>query len=159
WLYYHLPRWLHKIFLGLCLYHWIGFGVIALTSYWLGRLALAILLRIVRRSIHLAGVPLTKHFVFHKLRPLGWQCTLALFYWQADLLDLPVWLVGYALPAAKILWTLLLLWSAWRLIDLGMEVYANSKRLNAQRTLSDMIVPTVAKALKVAGLVVAVTYL
>jgi MscS family membrane protein len=159
WLYYQLPRWLHRTVLGLCLYHWIGYIVIALTSYWLGRLALAIGLRVVKRCIRLAGVPMTKNFVFHKLRPLGWQCTLALFYWQADILDLPVWLVGYALPAAKILWTLLLLWSAWRLIDLVMEVYRHSKKLNAQRTLSDMIVPTVARALKVAALIVAVTYL
>jgi MscS family membrane protein len=159
WLYYHLPRWSHRVVLGLCLYHWIGFVVIALTSYWLGRLALAVGLRVVQKSICLAGVALSRESVFHQLRPLGWQCTLAIFFWQCDLLDLPVWLVGIGLPAAKILWTLLLLWSALRLIDLGMNVYTNSKRLNAQRTLSDMIVPTVAKALKVVALIVAITYL
>ena len=48
-------------------------------------------------------------------------------------------------------------WTAFRLIDLGMILYARSERLHDRRNLSDMIVPTAANGLKLAVVVVAVS--
>ena len=49
-------------------------------------------------------------------------------------------------------------WTAFRLIDLGMILYARSDRLHDRRSLSDMIVPTAANGLKLAVVVVAVAF-
>ena len=92
-----------------------------------------------------------------KLRPLAFQLGLWCLYLQLRLLDLPTAVVGVAIPAVKVAWIGLMGWTAFRLIDLGMILYARSERLHDRRSLSDMIVPTAANGLKLAVLVVAVS--
>ena len=58
----------------------------------------------------------------------------------------------------KVAWIGLMGWTAFRLIDLGMILYARSERLHDRRSLSDMIVPTAANGMKLAALVVAVSF-
>ena len=92
-----------------------------------------------------------------KLRPLAFQLGLWCLYLQLRLLDLPAAVVGVTIPAVKVAWIGLMGWTAFRLIDLGMVLYARSERLHDRRSLSDMIVPTAANGLKLAVLVVAVS--
>ena len=91
-----------------------------------------------------------------KLRPLALQLGLWCLYLQLRLLDLPAAVVGVTIPALKVAWIGLVGWTAFRLIDLGMILYARSDRLHDRRSLSDMIVPTAANGLKLAVVVVAV---
>ena len=85
-----------------------------------------------------------------KLRPLAFQLGLWCLYLQLRLLDLPAAVVGVTIPAVKVVWIGLMAWTAFRLIDLGMILYARSERLHDRRSLSDMIVPTAANGLKLA---------
>ena len=61
---------------------------------------------------------------------------------------------GVTIPAVKVVWIGLMGWTAFRLIDLGMVLYARSERLHDRRSLSDMIVPTAANGLKLAAFLV-----
>jgi MscS family membrane protein len=62
---------------------------------------------------------------------------------------------SYFGPIPKSVWIGLLAWTVIRLIDLGMAIYTNSEHLQPRRSLSDMIVPTSARVLKLSVLVVA----
>ncbi len=83
-----------------------------------------------------------------KLRPLALQIGLWCLYLQVRLLDLPMAVVGVAIPAIKFAWIGLMGWMDFRMIDLGMFVYGRSENLHDRRSLSDMIVPTAANGLE-----------
>ena len=104
------------------------------------------------------GFELDRALVASKLRPLAFQLGLWCLYHQLRLLDLPSAVVGVTIPAVKVVWIGLMGWTAIRLIDLGMILYARSERLHDRRSLSDMIVPTAANGLKLAALVVAASF-
>ena len=155
WLRDHLPAWLRTPGPGLELYQWIGLAV-ALAAFgaasWLG---LRVIERVAWHALRAGGFDLDRVVVASKLRPLAFQLGLWCLYLQLRLLDLPSAVVGAAIPAVKIAWIGLMGWSAFRLIDLGLILYSHSERLHDRRSLSDMIVPTAANALKLAALVVA----
>jgi MscS family membrane protein len=159
WLRIHLPTWAQASFLKLDVYQWFGLVLAAAISYGLSRLALSLVRILVSRIISAAGLELERPFVHRQLRPLGWQLNLWLFLLQLKLLDLPISLVGLALPVAEFLWTGLLVWSSFRLIDLGMAIYTNSQYLSPQRQLSDLVVPTAIKAIKLVAVLAAAAYL
>jgi MscS family membrane protein len=98
---------------------------------------------------------LSSEFLCAKLLPLTCQLFLLMIGVLLPLLDLPVALVSATFPVAKSVWVGLLAWTALRLIDLGMAIYTNSEHLQIRRNLSDMIVPTFARVLKLSVLVVA----
>jgi MscS family membrane protein len=155
WLRGRLPAWLRTAGLGLELYQWIGLAV-ALAAFgaasWLG---LRVIERVAWHALRGGGFELDRVVVASKLRPLAFQLGLWCLYLQLRLLDLPSAVVGATIPAVKIAWIGLMSWTAFRLIDLGLILYSHSERLHDRRSLSDMIVPTAANALKLAALVVA----
>jgi len=150
-----LPAWLKGPVLGLELYQWFGL-VITLAACggasWLG---LQVLERLACHGLRWGGFDLDQGLVATKLRPLSFQLGLWCFYQLVKLLDLPSAVVGATIPALKVVWIGLMAWTAFRLIELGMVLYARSERLHDRRSLSDMIVPTAANGLKLAVLVVA----
>ena len=77
---------------------------------------------------------------------------------QLPPLDLPIAVWGRILPVLKFVWIGLFAWMAIRLVDLGMAIYTNSEHLQHRRNLSDMIVPTSARVLKLAMLIVAISW-
>ncbi|MHC5544100.1 mechanosensitive ion channel family protein, partial [Singulisphaera rosea] len=141
--------------LGLDLYQWIGFAIAFLTcgaASWLG---LRLIAWATCLGLHWLGLDLDRALVTSKVLPLSLQLGLLCLHQTIRMLDLPVGVVGITFPAVKIVWIGLLGWSALRLVDLVMVLYARSDRLHDRRSLSDMIVPTAANGLKLAAMVVA----
>ncbi len=153
-----LPRWLQAPVLGLDLYQWAGLVVIVLLAGGLAWGVFRTLNLVVRRCLRRFRFDLSDEFVRAKLRPLAWQLALFLAALQLPPLDLPVVVWGTILPVMKFLWIGLFAWMAIRLVDLGMAIYTNSEHLQHRRNLSDMIVPTSARVLKLAMLLVAVSW-
>ena len=142
---------------GLELYQWIGLAVALAgcgAASWLG---LRVIERVAWHALRRGGFELDRDLVATKLRPLAFQLGLWCLYLQLRLLDLPSAVVGATIPAMKIAWIGLMGWTVFRLIDLGLILYAHSERLHDRRSLSDMIVPTAANGLKLAALIVAVS--
>jgi MscS family membrane protein len=157
WLRDRLPGWLRSHGPGLDLYQWIGLAVAALVcgaASWLG---LRVIERLAWHALRAGGFELDRAQVATKLRPLAFQLGLWCLYLQLRMLDLPSAVVGATIPALKIAWIGLMGWTAFRLIDLGLMLYAHSERLHDRRSLSDMIVPTAANGMKLAALVVSVS--
>jgi MscS family membrane protein len=155
WIRGRLPAWLRVPALGLDLYQWAGLAAALLacgTASWLG---LRVIARLAGLALRWGGFDLDRALVTSKLMPLSLQLGLLCLHQSIRLLDLPSEVVGLTIPAVKIAWIGLLGWSALRLIDLGMVLYARSDRLHDRRSLSDMIVPTAANGMKLAVLVVA----
>jgi MscS family membrane protein len=155
WLRTQVPPWLRRPAWGLDLYHWVGLAIalaVGGAASWLG---LRLLERAARHGLRRGGFALDRAMLAPKLRPLSLHVGLWCFYQQFRLLDLPSGVVGFAIPALKVTWIGLTAWTAIRLIDLGMILYARSERLHDRRSLSDMIVPTAANGLKLAALLVA----
>ena len=140
---------------GLDVYQWIGLAVALAgcgAASWLG---LRVIERVAWHALRRGGFELDRALVATKLRPLAFQLGLWCLYLQLRLLDLPSAVVGATIPAIKIAWIGLMGWTVFRLIDLGLILYAHSERLHDRRSLSDMIVPTAANGLKLAALIVA----
>ncbi len=157
WLRGRLPTWLRAPAAGLDVYQWIGLTVALAgcgAASWLG---LRVLERVACFALRRGGFELDRDLVAPKLRPLAFQLGLWCLYLQLRLLDLPSAVVGATIPAIKIAWIGLMGWTVFRVIDLGLILYACSERLHDRRSLSDMIVPTAANGLKLAALVVAVS--
>ncbi|QEH34830.1 Low conductance mechanosensitive channel YnaI [Aquisphaera giovannonii] len=150
-----VPGWLQAPVLGLGLYQWIGLALVVPAAGAAGWLALRAFEACLRGAIRRSGFRLGDEFLRAKLRPLGWQLGLFLAAVLLEPLDLPVAAWGRALPVLKFAWIGLMAWTAIRLVDLGMALYANSDQLQHRRNLSDMVVPTGARFLKLAVLVVA----
>lgn len=151
----NLPPWLERDILGLTLFQWIGGLTIMLASAAVSWLTYRLLEVILARALWRLRFSLSNEFLCSKLVPLS--CLLFVFtanLWL-PLLDLPTALVGLTFPVARSVAVGLLAWTALRLIDLGMAIYTNSEHLQPRRNLSDMIVPTAARALKLSVLVVA----
>jgi MscS family membrane protein len=110
---------------------------------------------LIERALRRWRFNLSSEFLCAKLLPLTCQLFLLSIGLLLPLLDLPVSLVSATFPVAKSVWVGLLAWTALRLIDLGMAIYTNSEHLQIRRNLSDMIVPTFARVLKLSVLVVA----
>jgi MscS family membrane protein len=158
WLRGRMPPWLRRPAAGLELYQWIGLAIsLAVGGFatWLGLRALE---GAARLGLRRGGFELDRAIVAPKLRPLAFQIGLWCLYHQLRLLDLPSAVVGVTIPSVKVLWIGLMAWTAIRLIDLGMILYARSERLHDRRSLSDMIVPTAANGMKLAALVVAASF-
>jgi MscS family membrane protein len=157
WLRSQLPQWLRCPVLGLDLYQWIGLvvalGVCAAAS-WLG---LRIIERLACRVLWQGRIEVDRALAASKLRPIAFQLGLWSLYLQLRLLDLPSNVVGVTIPAVKVIWIGLVGWTASRLIDLAMILYARSERLHDRRSLSDMIVPTAANGLRLLAFVVAIS--
>jgi MscS family membrane protein len=150
-----LPRWLQISVLGLDGYQWIGLVAILLTTTILTRIMFRPIHHILVRLLQRGHFSLGAEFVRAKLRPLAWLIALCLASAQLAPLDLPVGFWGWILPLLKLAWIGLVAWSTLRFIDLGMAFYTNSEPLQHRRNLSDMIVPTAARFLKLSVLVVA----
>jgi MscS family membrane protein len=153
-----LPGWIQVPILGLDLYQWVGLVLIVLLAGGIAWAVFRILNLVVRHSLQRFRFDLSDEFVRSKLRPLAWQLALFLAAEQLSPLDLPVALWGRVLPVLKFLWIGLFAWMAIRLVDLGMAIYTNSEHLQHRRNLSDMIVPMSARVLKLAMLLVAVSW-
>lgn len=152
WLRCRLPAWVRQPALGLDLYQWLGLAVALAAcgaASWLG---LQVAERLACRLLRLVRVEVDRALAAPKLRPLALQFGLWCLYLQLRLLDLPAAAVGAAILALKVAWVGLIGWTALRLIDLGMALYARSERLHDRRSLSDMVVPTAANGLKLAAL-------
>ena len=143
-----MPAGLRVPILGLDLYQWIGLGVILSTSILLGWGLLKLTNVLLARLLQMTHLELSSEFVMRKIVPLSFQVVLWGFHFQVPWLDLPIALVGYALPTFKFLWVCLLAWSVFRLIDLGMAMYTNSEHLKVRNNLSDMFVPMATRVLK-----------
>ena len=157
WLRAHMPGWLRIPWPVLELYQWIGLAISLAgggAASWLG---LRVIERLAWHALRAGGFELDRALVATKLRPLAFQLGLWCLYLQIRLLDLPSGVVGATIPALKLIWIGLVGWMAFRLIDLGLIVYAHSERLHDRRSLSDMIVPTAANGLKLAALILAVS--
>ncbi|WP_165233741.1 mechanosensitive ion channel family protein [Aquisphaera insulae] len=152
-----LPGWLQATFLGLDVYQWGGLVLLIAAATVAAWLALRAVEASLRGILHRAGFRLGEGFLQSKLRPLAWQLALFLAGVSLGPLDLPVAVWGRVLPVLKFAWIGLLAWTAIRLVDLGMALYTNSEQLQHRRNLSDMVVPTGARFLKLAVLVVAVS--
>ncbi|WP_406693940.1 mechanosensitive ion channel family protein [Singulisphaera sp. Ch08] len=158
WLRHQLPAWLRGPAPGLDLYQWIGLAVALVTCAAVSWLGLRIIERLACYCLRWGGFDLDRSLVAGKLRPVSFQIGLFCLYHLLRLLDLPSAVVGATIPAVKVLWIGLMGWMAFRLIDLGMILYARSERLHDRRSLSDMIVPTAANGMKLAVLVVVASY-
>ncbi len=158
WLRQVLPYWVQAPVMGLALYQWVGLAVVLILAGGMAWIVSRVLDRLVRRCLRRARFDLSDEFVHAKLRPLAWQLALFLAVAQLPPLDLPVAVWGTILPVLKFLWIGLLAWMALRLLDLSMAVYAHSEHLQHRRNLSDMIVPTTARVLKLVMLIVAVSW-
>lgn len=159
WLRCRVPEWARRPVLGLVAFQWIGFAVFGLVAVLAGWLALQVGHRLARHSLRLARIELSCPFVNRKLRPVALQISLWILYMLIRLLDLPVDFVAATLPAFKLAWIALVAWSACHLIDLAMAVYTDSEHFVAGRSLGDMIVPTAARGLKLAILLVCVGWM
>lgn len=157
WLHSQLPPWLRKPVLGLDLYQWIGLAVALAVGWAASWLGLWVAARLACRLLRRGRIEIERTIVASKLRPLAYQLGLWCLYLQLRLLDLPAAALGVTIPAMKVAWIGLMGWTALRLIDLGLILYARSDRLHDHRNLSDMIVPTAANVLKLAVAVVAVS--
>ena len=148
WLRSRLPAWLRGRVAGLEVYQWIGL-IVALAgcgiASWLG---LRVLERVAQFALFRGGFVLDRAVLALKMRPLALQLGLWCVYLQIRLLDLPMAVVGMAIPAVKVAWIGLMGWAAFGLVDLAMILYGRSERLHDRRSLSDMIVPTAANGLK-----------
>ncbi len=154
----NLPRWAQLSAGGLDLYQWIGLVVVLMLAGGIAWTVFRTLDHVVRRFLHRFRFELSDEFVRAKLRPLAWQLALFLGAVQLPVLDLPVVVWGTLLPVTKFLWIGLFAWMAVRLVDLVMAVYTNSEHLQHRRNLSDMIVPTSARVLKLGMLLVAISW-
>ena len=157
WLRDRMPGWLRAPWPVLELYQWIGLAVALAAGGAASWLGLRVIERVAWHALRAGGFELDRALVATKLRPLAFQLGLWCLYLQIRLLDLPSGVVGATIPALKIIWIGLMGWTAFRLIDLGLILYAHSERLHDRRSLSDMIVPTAANGLKLAALIVAVS--
>ena len=148
------PAGLRVAVLGLALYQWVGLVLVLLFASLVAWLALGTTNRFLGRLLRRARFELSDGFLRAKLRPLAWQLALLLAAAQLPLLDLPIVVWGRIVPVGKFVWIGLIAWSALRLIDLAMGIYTGSEHLQHRRNLSDMIVPTSVRFLKLAVLVV-----
>ncbi len=155
WLRGQLPASLRSPVFGLDLYQWIGLATGLLTCGTASWLSLRLIARLVGPALRWFGFNLDRGLVTSKVMPLSLLLGLMCLHQTIRLLDLPSDIVGVAFPAMKIAWIGLMGWSALRLIDLFMVLYARSDRLHDRRSLSDMIVPTAANGMKLTVLVVA----
>ncbi|MFO0908025.1 MAG: mechanosensitive ion channel family protein [Isosphaeraceae bacterium] len=148
WIRDHTPRWLQSNLGWLDIYQWLGLAMIvvscAIVAWLSSRAATAVCARLMR----LATNDVRPDFLRQKLRPLALQIALWTVYETVRLLDLPVVVFSAFVPLLKVTWVALLAWTMLGLIDLVMSLYHQSERLNHQRNLSDMIVPTAVRALK-----------
>ena len=156
WLRCRIPAWLRRPALGLDLYQWAGLVVALAASAVASWAGLRVVERLACLVLRRGQIEVDRDLAASKLRPLALQLGLWCLYLQLGLLDLPAAVVGVTTPALKVAWIGLVGWTAFRLIDLGMILYARSDRLLDRRSLSDMIVPTAANGLKLAVAVVAV---
>jgi MscS family membrane protein len=150
-----LPAWLERDVLGLTLFQWLGGLTILLAAVGISSLTHGILDVFIVRALRRWQFNLSDEFLCAKLLPLTCQLSVLVVGLLLPLLDFPAALVSATFPVAKSVWVGLLAWTAIRLIDLAMAIYTNSEHLQPRRNLSDMIVPTSARVLKLSVLVVA----
>lgn len=148
WVRCSLPAWMRHPVLGLDLYQWLGLALALTVCSLVSWLALRVVEGVVCKLLMMGRVDVECLVVDSKLRPLALQFGLWALYHQVRLLDLPIAVVGAAVPTVKVVWVGLIGWTVLRLIDLVMVLYLRSERLADRRNLSDMIVPTAANALK-----------
>ena len=156
WVRRHVPSWLRLSMAGLDAYQWLGLGAVALTSVAAGWLGLRAVVRIIALLLLRAQMALSRPFLWSRLRPLGMQLSLWAAYVGLRWLDLPVPVFSALIPMIKVVWIGLLAWTALGAIDLVMAVYTHSDHLSSQRSLSDMIVPTAVRGLKLVVVLTAV---
>jgi MscS family membrane protein len=154
----HVPSWLQLPILGLGSYQWFGLSLLVLIAGGVAWLVFRLVDLVVRRFLRRARFSLSDHFVRIKLKPMAWQLVPLLVGVLLPPLDLPVTLWGRILPVLKITWIALSAWTLVHLVDLGMALYTNSEQLQHRRNLSDMVVPTGARFLKLAILIVAISW-
>jgi MscS family membrane protein len=154
----HIPAWLRVSVAGLDSYQWIGLALILLLSGGVAWIVFRTIDLFVIRLLRKTHFDLSSEFVRTKLQPLAWQLALFLVTLQLGLLDLPISVWSAILPMMRFVWIGLMAWTAIRLVDLFMAVYTNSEQLQHRRNLSDMIVPTAARFLKLAFLIAAVSW-
>ncbi|MFO0960109.1 MAG: mechanosensitive ion channel family protein [Isosphaeraceae bacterium] len=148
-----MPSGLRAVVLGLAVYQWLGLILIAAVSLPIGKGILTLADATAGRLLAVWGSNLGNEHAIRKLRPLGLQCGVWLVYQQLPLLDLPIEVVGQALTIFKLLWGVLLAWTVLCLIDLAAAIYQHGENLKVRNNLSDMIVPTAMRALKLATVV------
>jgi MscS family membrane protein len=153
-----IPGWLQVPVLGLEAYQWIGLAVLIGLTTIVTRLGYRSILRALTRVLGHFGFALEEEFLQINLRPVAWLIAGGLASAQLAPLDLPVAFWSRALPMIELAWIGLFAWSALRLVDLGMALYTSSEPLLQRRNLSDMIVPTAVRFLKLGVLVVAVSW-
>ncbi len=158
WIRARVPASLRVSILGLGTYQWVGLLIILTTSLALAWASIRMADTAVSQSLAAAKFDLTREFVVRNLSPMRYQVVLWVLYLQLPLLDLPIELVGRALPTVKFLWVGLLAWTIFRLTDLGTGVYSNSEHLKVRNNLSDMIVPTATRVFKVVVFLTALGY-
>jgi MscS family membrane protein len=150
-----LPAGLERNVLGLTLFQWLGGLAILLAAGAVAWSTHRMLHVLIGRALRRWRFNLSSEFLCARLLPLTCQLFLLMMGVLLPLLDLPVALVSATFPVARSVWVGLLAWTALRLIDLCMAIYTNSEHLQIRRNLSDMIVPTFARVLKLTVLVVA----
>ncbi len=154
WLRLRMPDWSLRRFAGLDLYQYLGLPLIVLVSLVLSRVAVRLSDLVVSWVLRLAGVKgLSRSFVSDRMRPLTWVVAIWPVYMLLQALDLPLWLATAVLSVQTFILSALIAWALFRFFDLIMAAYVNSEKLFEQRSLSEMVVPTLLRALKVAVVV------
>ncbi|MFO0892176.1 MAG: mechanosensitive ion channel family protein [Isosphaeraceae bacterium] len=154
-----VPGLLRRPILGLETYQWLGLVAILIATTVAMRIGWLVVDRLLPGLLRVMSSSLGADFVHTKIRPIGWLVALWLIGAELHLLDLPTSLWSRCLPSLELAWAVALAWSALRMIDLGMAFYTNSESLQHRRNLSDMIVPTAARFLKLSVLVVAASWI
>jgi MscS family membrane protein len=153
-----VPGWLQVPVMGLGTYQWAGLlGVMGLMTLG-ARVGVRAIRRLLVEILQRGGLAADADLLRAKLRPVAALLAVGMASALLPPLDLPAAFWGEAVPGLELVWIVLVAWSALRLIDLGMALYHSSEPLQQRRNLSDMIVPTAARFLKLSVLVTAVSW-
>jgi MscS family membrane protein len=148
WVRNRLPAWLQAPVGYLDLYQWAGLVLAAVSGWFVARLVLSQLYRLVSWRLRRGGSALTTNYVCQKLRPLTWVMAWWLFFRLLAFFDLPAGLIDTLVPLKQFVLAGLFGWLGFQLIDLVTAVCTNSELLRPHRNLSEMIVPVLVRTLK-----------
>src|SRR5262249_52529965 len=157
WLRVHMPSQLRQAHLGLNDYQWLGVLLTVALAWAASRLARLVALRVIHKFFAIGNHD--RDVLCHKLRSLGVLVFLLTLYKLAEWIDLPRPIAAHLYLVQKLLLTAVLTWAGFQWADLAQLLHQRRALRAPHRSLSDLLVPFTATAVKVALVLTAATFL
>ncbi|MBY0524773.1 MAG: mechanosensitive ion channel family protein [Gemmataceae bacterium] len=158
WVRSQLPDWAQQRMEGLDLFQWLGLVLAGFSAWLAARVVLSKVFWVGGWMLRRGGSALSPSFVCQKMRPMTWVVAWWLFFRLIAFLDLPMGVLDTIMPLKKFIMAGLLGCVVFQLIDLVVAIFTNSELLRPHRSLSDMVVPVLMRAMKGAAILMVATY-